>query len=236
MTGKNLFALSFVAALTALAPAARAVTLAPGDSVFVPGTTLAASPELAGTVLTDEDLGYYDFDPAPPTAVGHHYEGTVILSDATGTLIFAPQLVDPLNITFGDVVLDQMVLTGFGGFETDVTYLTDGDGDRGPTFAERSGDGDALTFTFGFPLTIGNLVQEVQEESYPIVIVTDATAYESTGVATFYGRSELFPGEVLVARIDGIPVPVLAPVPLPAGALLLLSGLALLVRRAHRTD
>lgn len=211
----------------ALPHAGVAAPLLPGGATLVPGTTVAADPDLAGPVLNDNMI-LYDLDPAPLFLAGHEIQNRVTRSAATGDLIFGPRFAQSYNGSPWDYLIDGFEITGFGSFATDVAYRTDGLGDRGPTFAERSADGDVLRFTFGFPLLLQNLVQEVQEESYFMSIVTDARAFATIGRMTVFARSEQFPGQVVTASIGGIAVPVDAPIPLPAPAALLLAGLGAL--------
>lgn len=205
---------------------ASAVALLPGDTQLVPGATAASNPELGGTVLYDDASQFYDIDPALIYAVGHVYQDRVVASATTGTMIIAPRLRDGANPSFRDIFIDGFSLTGYAGWSTDVFYRTDSLGDRGPTLGARSADGDVLTFTFGFPLRLGNLLAEPREDSLFINILTDAPAFETTGRATFFGHSEDNPSQVLQVSIGGLAVPAAAQVPLPETLLLLLAGLA----------
>lgn len=212
--------------LTLIPAATLAVPVLPGSSEALPGTTLAASPELAGSVIYDDASQYYDFNPAPLFLAGHRYRDRVVRSDATGNVIIAPRLIDPTNNFPSRVFVDGFSLTGYAGWATDISYRTDLDGDRGPTLVERSADGDELMFTFGFPLLIDYLLGQPQETSLFVNILTDAPTFETTGRATFFGRSEASPGQVLTFSIGGIAVPAAAQIPLPASVTLLIPGLA----------
>lgn len=209
---------------------ATAATLVPGGSIFVTGTTVAADPALAGTVINDDIL---ETTPVNIPADNHLFavdfdvQNRVARSGLDGTLIFAPRILFNFNITFAPFLIDSIELTGFGDFATDVAYRTDGLGDRGPTFGDRSIDGETLTLDFGFPLVVSNLSTGIHEESYFLSINTDATAFENTGRATIFGHSILAPGEVFRFDYSGLAVPVLAPVPVPASAILLLSCLGI---------
>ncbi|MBV7299683.1 PEP-CTERM sorting domain-containing protein [Enterovibrio paralichthyis] len=218
----------------------NATPITAGDSVLLPGTTVVSNPELAGTVVRDDLKPYYDLNPDlhPLFIAGHHYQDRVVQSDVTGSLIFASRLRDPINVTGRDFLIDSIVLDGYSGFQTDVFYRTDGLGDRGPTFVERSADGDDLTFLFGFPLLLQNLVQEIQDESLFINILTDATAYNTSGTATIYGRIQdgANAGQLVQATVEGIAVPTRRQVkiPEPSTLVVLLSGMALLTVRVRR--
>jgi hypothetical protein len=76
-----------------------AVTLAPGGSVLLAGTTVAAEPELAGTILNDDvqtqTLRIYGND--LPFANGTSLQSRVVRSTSDRNLIFAPRLLTRLN-------------------------------------------------------------------------------------------------------------------------------------------
>ena len=225
-------------AILLAAGAAQAVPLAPGDSSFLPGTTLAERPELAGQDLFSGTLQVRVPHPFWPEALVASWQvrQQVLRSDATGALLFSLQLVWQSNITPGDFLVDALWLDGWGAAATDVDYRTDLSGDRGPNFATRSADGQRLDLGFGFPLFSGNLTDDPHENGMPIVVATDATASANTGVFTVVGRFSDRPGEVFVGRIDGLAVPVAGPVPEPEtwGLMALGMGVLALARRRHR--
>ncbi|MEP2427198.1 MAG: VPLPA-CTERM sorting domain-containing protein, partial [Tateyamaria sp.] len=103
-------------------------------------------------------------------------------------------------------------------------YRTDGLGDRGPSFADRSADGNTLDFDFAFPLVVGNLSESIKEESHFLRIKTEATHFENTGRATIFGRHVDYPDQTFRLHYSSLAVPTLAPVPLPASFLLMLGG------------
>lgn len=217
---------AFFAFCLTVTPPAQGATVAPGETVFLSGTTAADRPELAGLVLQDTQLGRFDLIPHEFYASGYYVQNRVVRSDISGNMIFAPRLRDSNNITGGNTQIDRVDISGFGDFTTDVNYRTDGVGERGPSWVTRSADGDTLSFVFGFPLFTSNLTHETHEDSFFFSILTNATSYKNTGTATFYGRNSDYPDDTLTAWLDGIAVPALTPVPLPAPALLLLGGLA----------
>lgn len=223
-------------AILLAAGGAQAVPLAPGDSGFLPGTTLAERPDLAGQDLYSGTLQVRVPHPLWPEGLVASWQvrQQVLRSDTTGALLFSLQLVWQSNITPGDFLVDAVWLDGWGPTATDVDYRTDLSGDRGPNFATRSADGQRLDLGFGFPLFSGNLTGEPHENAMPIVVATDAQAFATTGFFTVVGRFSDHPGEVFVGRIDGLAVPVAAPVPEPAGWGLMALGTAVLALARRR--
>ncbi|HFD32314.1 MAG TPA: hypothetical protein ENJ28_06365 [Gammaproteobacteria bacterium] len=226
--------------LSACSLEVSAISIQPGNAIFLSGTTVLTNPELGGTVINDNIDGFFKIEPESPLfSFGQQYQNRVVRSEETGTVIIAPRLRDPFNVTGGQALIDGFSINGYAGWEVDVNYRSDGVGDKGPTFVDRSADGDVLTFTFGFPLVINNLFGEIQEESFFINILTDAPKFITTGRATLFGRNLDYPDEFFEASIGGIAVPSSADVnaaPVPASALLFgsgLLGLVGMVRRKH---
>ncbi|WP_299785091.1 hypothetical protein [uncultured Marivita sp.] len=220
-------ALSTLAAILS-ASAVGAATLAPGDSILVTGTTAAANPELAGVVIQDTivstpNVGVPDL---PFLFARFEVQNRVVRSAVDGTMVFMPRILFGANVTAGNLLVDRVEMFGLGNFAIDANYLTDAPGDRGPTTASRSADGETLDFGFGFPLVINNLFSGVREESYPIALKTDATAFENSGQISIFARAQGDDFNTYRFDVSGIAVPV---VPLPSPLLMLLSGLGLMV-------
>lgn len=234
------------ATLAVFGTAAGAIPLAPGTVVFPTGTT-AVDPVHGGlqTVINDNLIDFtMDPDPGTPlTVVGGALQNRVTENDR-GTLNFAPRIRDTFNIEANDFAIVAMQLTGFGSFDLDADFRTDGLGDLGPTSYSRSADGDLITMRYTDPTAPGPnvgglLVQHIapglQETSLFPSLVSDATAFELTGRATIFGyfinedeynaSGRIVPdGDLISVSVGGLAVPV-APVPLPAPALLLIVGL-----------
>jgi hypothetical protein len=209
---------------------AYALLIAPGDSAFISGSSLADQPILDGNTLYQNSLSY-DLLATPWIFAGHaDVVNSVIHSTLSDSLVFSLQLLDGQNPSEDDIWIDSITMNGYAGWDTDVFYRTDTVGDRGPTFASRSADGDMLRFDFSFPLTLNNLVGGVQEQSYPLEILTDASSFATTGRAWITAHTT---ETSLAVSFAGLAVPTVS-VPLPATSSLLLPGLLLLVGFRHK--
>jgi len=220
------FALPVTAAFTFAAPAGAA-PLAPGGVIFPTGTTVAAEPDLAGTVINDNVLPF-SIDPTPATpftSVGGNVQNRVVRSDNTGTMIFGPRIRDTFNIDGGTFLIEAFRLVGYNGFATDVDFRTDGTGDVGFTSVSRSVDGDTMTFRYGTPLQIDAIAPGVQEESLFPSILTDGPSFTTTGRMTIFGTLRDDPDTLYSVSIGNVAVPA---IPLPATLWLGLAGLGAL--------
>lgn len=218
--------------------ALQAATLNPGDSIFVPGSTVASQPELGGAVVQDNIISsnFVRIPAGLPFGASFNVQNRVVESAVDGQMVFAPRIRFLTNISFGNMLVDRVVMSGFGNFDIDASYRIDGLGDRGPTTGSRSADGDILDFGFDFPLVISNLFAGVHEESYFFALKTGATAFENTGRLSIFARAQGDDFNTYRFDVAGLAVPVDAPVPVPAPIFLMLSGLAafLGLRRPRR--
>lgn len=207
-------------AIALLASAAQAAILSPGGVEGLSGTTVAATPVLAGTVQDD---------PLRPFAIGFgggigltgYLQDRVSLSNDLGTLVFSPRIRDTMGVA-GTVPLEilSISLTGYAGYSTDIEYRTDGLGDAGPDSVSRSADGDTLNFRY----TASPLLPP--DESLFISILTDATEFAPVGTALIVARTGPTSGPFAVT-LHGINVPV----PEPSTAFLAIGALAAAFRR-----
>ena len=223
------------AALAVMGAPAVAAPLSPGSVIFPTGTTSAADPDLAGTVIND-NLITATFG-GPLIIARYNVQNRVVRSTNLGSLIFAPRIRDPFNNGFASrFEIVAFRLTGFGdAMLSDVEFRTDGPYDKGPTSVSRSNDGDILTFRYGDPLLNDALNPPgVRDESYFPSIKTTATHFRNIGTMTLLGRSsDADPDDPLQSvTIRGIAVP--AVIPLPASGVLLIGGLAGLGALARR--
>ena len=211
-----------------------AATLAPGDTIALPGSTLASNPELAGTIINDNVLTSNAVGlPANSNFVVRlRAQNRVVRSNTDGTLIFAPRIREDIMISQGPFLIDRVVLTGFGAYDIDASFRVDDEGDRGPTSASRSANGDVLSFGFGFPLPITSSLfgAPPSEESYFFSLKTDATAFQNTGRISIFGRAAGDDFNTYRLDVAGLAVPTehVPAVPVPATAVLIISGLCLI--------
>lgn len=235
---RHLFAASMVAA-HALTGTAVAAPLVPGGVVFPVGTD-ATDPVHGGvqTVLNDNLLAF-ELDPIPMTpftTVGGKIQNRVT-ELPSGFLRFAPRIRDTFNLEGGIFAITSLVLTGYGTFATDIEFRTDGSGDKGITSASRSVSGDTMTLRYGDPLLLDGIQPGPMDEGFFNSIVTGATAYDLSGTAEVFGffidddaydggLGVFQKGPLVSVAINGLAVPTVAPVPLPASAFLLIAGLA----------
>jgi len=176
---------------------AHAIILVPGATVALSGTTDAANPALAGTVLVDN---LYPFTMTEgDRTIDLMIQDRVVKETASGTLDFYMRVFTTnAPISFSSL---QMVRSGFAlgntAEWTDVNYRTDGLGELAPESASRqTAYPGYISFNFNNP-TIG----EESDGSYFMMIRTQATSYSNTGTLEF-----LFPGGA--TAFGPVPAPV----------------------------
>lgn len=183
----------------------------------LPGTTVAARPELAGTVLEDE-ITAFSFNGVSGTV-----QNRVVRETATGTLDFYWKINVDANTAGTGVEAFRLTNFGYGNL-VDADWRVDGLGDAAPTvgrlFNPSTNPAGSINFLFGTP------VQSGQSSNF-FFLHTDATDYAKT--ATFdLLRS---PGQTLSG-----PMSTFAPsaVPEPASVALTVAGLAMVGWTARR--
>ncbi len=205
-----------VCLLMGLAPA-NAVSLLPGGNVNLTGTTVAARPELAGTVLVDNLVPFTLGD------LSGNMQVRIVQETVAQTLDFyfnIRDLIGPAQGT-GESVLATFH-PGFAGWTTDVDFRTDGLGEVGPDSASRTADGSHVAFHFtSDPVGLDDIAPGDPVVSFFYFIKTTATAY-APGVFSL----ALSNGAGGLPFIDSIAS--YAPVPIPAALGLLGVALAVL--------
>ena len=209
-------------AVLMLSTTATAAPLLPGGVIFPAGDTVITAPNTAGVVQND-NLIPFSFDITAFTNVGGDVQNRVVESNLLNTMIFSPRIRDTFNIATPGFEIIGFSLDGYGGWNTDVGYRTDGLGDKGQTSVSRSVDGDRLTFRYGDPLFISGLFGGPREESLFPYIITDAPSYALTGTMRLFGVNTANPEELFSVELTGLAVP--STVPEPAATLLLGTGL-----------
>ena len=165
---------ALVVALSVLgAAAANAVPLAPGDTVALPGTTVAADPQLAGTIIEDEII---DFGFATSTGqILARIQSRVVRSDLDNTLDFYWRVVNFSDSDGGSI--GSFRIGDFDASSFDADWRIDGVGALAPTSAHRFTGlfDDYLNFNFGQALGAG-------VSSKFMFLDTDALDYAKTAL------------------------------------------------------
>jgi hypothetical protein len=174
------------AATLALAASAHAVTLnnAFGAQPFLdttlPGTTSAARPELAGTVLVDE-IQAFSFG---ALNISGTVQNRVVREDVSGTLDFYWRIVVDPTSTGGGISAFRLGDFGYTNL-TDADWRIDGLGAKSPDTARLfnpAGRPDgAINFLFDAQVRAGD------GGSYFFFLHTDATSYAKTAVYDLLG-------------------------------------------------
>lgn len=181
------------------------------------GTTVAARPELAGTVLEDE-ITAFNFNGVSGTV-----QNRVVRETATGTLDFYWKI----NVTSSDTGagIEAFRLGNFGYTDiTDADWRIDGLGTVAPTtgrlfnaLANPSGD---INFLFDTPVLAG-------QSSNFFFLHTSATDYAKTGTFDLLcGPSDCISGQTATFAPSAVPE--------PASVALTVAGLAMVAWTARR--
>jgi hypothetical protein len=158
--------------LAAIAAPASAATLANGNNALT-GTTVAAEPQLAGTIVEDE-VSAFSFAAGNGILSGS-VQSRVVLAD-DGTYDFYWRITDTGYTGTDGERLKSLRLGGFGPtlVGSNANYRTDGLGSDGPDIAKVFAASGAVNFIFDGGLASGS-------ESYFFFIDTAAKKYAKTG-------------------------------------------------------
>ncbi len=227
-------------ALIALAPLpAAAIPLLPGEIIspedYFDAAVAPGDPAWFGTVLGSQTAfaarledGFDGFETVMDlNAAGGRIDSTV--SDTGGSLTFAYVFGDDAPLSFEGSSTISATIRGFAGYAVDVAPVGEPLTLYVP-IVSRSPDGDAIfvDFSFGLDDPLSGLVAFDIEE---IRFRTDAPSFRAGGAAELALGLESFSIED-VAALPGVLVP--APIPLPAGLPLMLTGLGALGLTAWR--
>ncbi len=192
-----------------------AVSILPGGSSLLNGTTAAANPDLGGVVIRDQLIAFEISNGLGDIILTGDVQDRVVRSTNTGELIFAPRLRN-LNAPGADAWINRFSMVGFDGFTTDIDFRTDGLGDVGPDSANRSVDGNFLNYRYSPSLILP------PDEGLFLSVVTDAQNFDLSGIFIVYAQNDFGAGDYGV-RIQNVSAP--SAVPLPAAVWLFGSGL-----------
>jgi hypothetical protein len=147
----------------------RATQLGRGQTVSLRGTTSAARPELAELVLRDRLIDFEIRNAAGDLIYKGKLQDRVVKSGVDGTLSFYLFIRNTQQDLPGAIT--SVTRGNFANFQTDVEFRVDGLGHIGPKEANRSSDGENITFDFEKePVHSGN-------DSRFFFILTDTTEY-----------------------------------------------------------
>jgi hypothetical protein len=157
--------------------AANAVPIVPGATVLVPGTSSAARPELAGTIVRDESIPFQITSSTGAVLASGIVQDRVIRETTAGSLDFYVHVTNKASSTAN---LTLVTRSDFGPVLTDVDWRSDGGGTKAPLTAWRSPTADTVGFSFSSP---NNQVTPGADTRFSL-IKTNARSYVVTGVTT----------------------------------------------------
>ncbi len=194
--------------------ASYAVSVVPGSTVALSGTTFATNPDLGGVVIRDQLIPFQVTDTLGTVILTGNVQDRVVRSTNTGNLIFSPRLRDLTNPT-GSAWVMSFRMNGFDSFTTDIDYSTDGLGSVGPNDVNRDVTGSTLTYGYDPALIVP------PNEGYFLSVLTDATAFDLSGQFTIFVQND-FGASVFSTGLQGVSAP--STVPVPAAVWLFGSG------------
>jgi hypothetical protein len=158
----------------------------PDDIKAVRGTTVAARPELAGTVLRDKSIDFEIRNADGKVVFAGKVQDRVSRSDRDKTLSFEFRIRDTKPDLPGRI--KEVRREGFGDRKTDLDYSRDGLGTIGPDSVTRDKKGATVGFSFAkTPITPGT-------ESRFSFALTDATEFDGTKHPGVCGHLDLRQG------------------------------------------
>ncbi|WP_229220078.1 PEP-CTERM sorting domain-containing protein [Rugamonas fusca] len=210
---KSLPRLLAAAAVLAAAQSAVAVTLPVNTFTTLPGTTVAAEPQLAGVVLEDQ-VQAFSFNNGSGMVSGT-VQSRVVRSSVDGTLDFYWRVISDRS-SAGNI--DSFRLGRFVAPEYNGNWRSDGLGSVAPDAAYHFGVPSTAYVNFLFGHTQGDPTLAPGSESYFMLLDTTATSYAKTAL---YDMTVAGSGYISDSYATFAPA-----VPEPSGYAMLLLGLA----------
>jgi len=224
MTSSRTRSLVSALALLVAASSAQGVTLAPGVDTPLPGTTVAAEPQLAGIVLEDELVAF-----SMTTSLGvvtGQIQSRVVRSDVDGTLDFYWRIFNDPNSA------DDVAFFRIGDFvapEYEANWRIDGLGDLSPVSAYRftAPKESYVNFRFSRPAPVGGPEVGLApgQSSNFLLLDTTATEYAKTAIQDVASFGTFSASELSAT---------FAPIPEPSTLVLTVLGLLGLARIGRR--
>jgi len=209
------------ASLFAASPA-QAVLLGPNQTLPLPGTTVAAEPQLAGLIIVDEIIPFSFASISDAGTILGTVQQRIVRSDLDGTLDFYWRVI---NDAASAGVIGSFRIGQFVSPEYNANYRTDGLGDVGPQQAHRfDAPLESYVNFLGFP-TAGLLPGD---STFFMFMDTTATAYAPTAIFDVTNSNQTSISQLFTAYSPANPVPE------PATGLLLGLGLMGAIRRSRR--
>ena len=216
--------------------AVQAVPLPPVSHVALPGTTLAAEPNLAGTIVQDVVTPFHYLQEVSVEDQSDFFpvEGTVqsrVVKSTDGSFDFHWRV----NVNQGAV--SRFLLTDASPLTHNANWLADGLGSQAPTFASRALGTIQFRFVDIIPDQGENGGLFAPRDSYFFFLDTDAPAYNKSGQYVLDSSLD-FSGSMTVeirGRSDSFAT--FAPIPEPQTYALMLTGLGavgLALRRRNK--
>lgn len=182
---------------------AAAVTAVPDTFTPLPGTTAAADPYLAGTVLEDELLS---FSLAVAQGATDLITGTVqqrvVRENGTGYLDFYWRIT---NLVGGP--LGELRIGGFNSPVFDANFRIDGLGDVGPSSIYRFSGSFSQYANFEFVDAFGNPTLDAGEESLFFFLHTTATNYDKSAFFDVSTAHSMTASQSFAAFSPAVPEP-----------------------------
>ncbi|HJU99342.1 MAG TPA: PEP-CTERM sorting domain-containing protein [Burkholderiaceae bacterium] len=201
------------AAALAVTQSVMAVTLPANTYVSLPGTTVAAEPQLAGVVLEDQ-VQAFSFNNGSGIVSGT-VQSRVVRSSVDGTLDFYWRVISDRS-SAGDI--GSFRLGNFVAPEYNANWRSDGLGNVAPDAAYHFGAPLVGYVNYIFGHTQGDPYLTPGSESYFMFLDTSATSYGKTAL---YDLTDPGQGNITTSYATFAPA-----VPEPSSYAMLLLGLA----------